>query len=249
MTKETVVENRLRLLYSLQIVDLELQEIQELKGDLPHIVRDLQARYDEMKAKLDGLTATMKESKLLRERADSEIVDIAEKVEKYKGQQMSVKSNRQYDALTREIEIAEQRSIALQKGMEDAENRLATSKADADSLKEQLETLGEELKERQKELKEVNKEHEKAELGLQHRREKIVVKLTQDDLERYDRIYRAKGGKAVVPVKRNACGGCFSRVPPQKILELRRNSQFYLCEQCGRILVSDNLVEPGPAAE
>jgi uncharacterized protein len=249
MTKETVVENRLKLLYSLQVVDLELQEIQELKGDLPHIVRDLQARYDEMKAKLDALNATVKESKLLRERADSDIVDLAEKAAKYKGQQMSVKSNRQYDALTREIENAEQRSIQLQRGMEEAENRLATSKVEADSLKEQMEVLGEELKDRQKDLKEVNKEHEKAELALQHRRQKIVVKLTQDDLERYDRIYRAKGGTAVVSVKRNACGGCFSRVPPQKILELRLNSQFFLCEQCGRILVSETLAEPGPSAE
>ena len=133
--------------------------------------------------------------------------------------------------------------------MEDAENRLATAKADAEALKEQLEVLGEELKERQKELKEVNKEHEKSELSLQHSRDKIVVKLGQDDLDRYDRIYRAKGGKAVVSVKRNACGGCFSRVPPQKILELRRNSQIYLCEQCGRILVSDSLIAPGPSAE
>lgn len=249
MTKETTVEERLKLLYSLQLVDLELQEILEMKGDLPHIVRDLQARHDEMKAKLDALTAAMKDSKLVRERADSEIVDIAAKVEKYKGQQMSVKSNRQYDALTREIELAEQRSLQLQKGMEEAENRLATAKTDAEALREQLEVLGEELKERQKELKEVNKEHEKAELGLQHRREKLVVRLEREDLDRYDRIYRAKGGKAVVPVKRNACGGCFSRVPPQKILELRRNTQIFLCEQCGRILVSDSLTEPGPSAE
>jgi uncharacterized protein len=249
MTKETAVENRLKLLYSLQLVDIELQEILELKGDLPHIVRDLQARYDEMKAKLDGLNAAIKQSKLIRERADSEIVDLAEKVEKYKGQQMSVKSNRQYDALTREIENPEQRSIQLQRGMEEAENRLQTSKTDADALKEQLEVVGEELKERQKELKEVNKEHEKAELELQHRREKLIVKLGQDDLERYDRIYRAKGGKAVVAVKRNACGGCFSRVPPQKILELRRNAQIFLCEQCGRILVSETLAEPGASGQ
>ena len=243
------METRLKLLYSLQLVDLDLQEIQELKGDLPHVVRDLQARYDEMKGRIDALTASIKESKLVRERADSEIVDLGAKVEKYKGQQMSVKSNRQYDALTREIEIAEQRSVALQKGMEDAENRLASAKTDADALKEEMDVLGEELKERQKELKEVNKEHEKSELELQHRREKIVVKLDREDLERYDRIYRAKAGKAVVPVKRNACGGCFSRVPPQKILELRRNTQFYLCEQCGRILVSDSLAGPGASGE
>ncbi len=241
MTKETTVENRLKLLYSLQLVDIDLQEIQDLKGDLPHIVHDLQARYDEMKAKLDALNAAVKESKISRERADNEIIEIAAKVEKYKGQQMNVKSNRQYDALTREIEIAQQKSIQLQKGMEGAENRLQTSRTDADALKEQLEVLGEELKERQKELKEVNKEHEKAELALNHQRQKISVRLEKEDLDRYERIARAKGGTAIVPVKRNACGGCFSRVPPQKILELRKNAQIYLCEHCGRILVSDSL--------
>ncbi len=202
-----------------------------------------------MKAKLDALNAAVKESKVSRERADNEIIEIAAKVEKYKGQQMSVKSNRQYDALTREIEIAQQKSIQLQKGMEDAENRLQTSRTDADALKEQMEVVGDELKERQKELKEVNKEHEKAELSLKHQREKLTVRLGKDDLDRYDRISRAKGGKAVVPVKRNACGGCFSRVPPQKILELRRNAQIFLCEHCGRILVSDSLTGTGSPAE
>ncbi len=249
MTKETTVEKRLKLLYSLQLVDVDLQEIQDLKGDLPHTVRDLQARYDEMKAKFDALNAAVKESKVSRERADNEIIDIAAKVEKYKGQQMSVKSNRQYDALTREIEIAQQKSLLLQKGMDGAESRLQTSKTDADALKEQLEVLGVELKERQKELKEVNKEHEKAELALNHQREKISARLEKDDLERYDRIRTAKGGTAVVSVKRNACGGCFSRVPPQKILELRRNSHIFLCEHCGRILVSDSLVGTGVPTE
>jgi predicted nucleic acid-binding Zn-ribbon protein len=249
MTKETMVENRLKLLYSLQLVDLELQEIQELKGDLPQIVGDLQKRCDEMKARVDDLNAAVKESRLLRERADNEILEIAEKVEKYKGQQMSVKSNRQYDALTREIENAQQKSALLQRGMEEAETRLQNSRTDLDGLKEQMETVTEELKDRQKELKEVNKEHEKAELALVHRREKIIVRLEKDDLDRYQRIYNAKGGKAVVPVKRNACGGCYSRVPPQKILELRRNNQIYLCEHCGRILVSDSLTEQGAVAE
>jgi len=242
------VENRLRLLYSLQRVDLDLQEIQELKGDLPNIVEGLQARVDEMKAKLDEFNATIKESKLTRERADNEILEIIEKVEKYKSQQLNVKSNRQYDALTREIENSEQRSILLQKAMEEAENRLTVAKTDADAIKAQMEELTEELKERQKELKGVNKEHEKEELKLRHDRDKITVRLDKEDLERYDRILNAKGGMAVVPVKRNACGGCFSRVPPQKILELRQNSQIHVCEQCGRILVSETLIEQTQSA-
>ncbi len=242
--KETSVENRLKLLYSLQQVDLELQEIQEMKGDLPHTVGALQARVDEMKEKLDSLAATIKESKLTRERADNEILELIEKVEKYKGQQLNVKSNRQYDALTREIENAEQRSILLQQGMDEAENRLTTAKTDSDVLKGQMEELTAELKERQKELKSVNKEHEKEELKLKHDRDKITVRLEKGDLERYDRIMNARGGLAVVQVKRSACGGCFSRVPPQKILELRKNSSIHVCEQCGRILVSDSMTEP-----
>jgi predicted nucleic acid-binding Zn-ribbon protein len=246
--KETLVENRLKLLYSLQLVDLDLQEIQEMKGDLPHTVAALQARMDEMKANLDALNATIKESKLTRERADNEIIELAAKVEKYKGQQLSVKSNKQYDALTREIENAEQRSILLQQGMEEAENRLHTAKTDSDALKAQMEELNGELKERQKELKGVNKEHEKEELKLQHEREKIIVRLGKEDIDRYQRILNAKGGVAVVPVKRSACGGCFSRVPPQKILELRKNSQILVCEQCGRILVSESTTEPVQSA-
>lgn len=242
--KETSVENRLKLLYSLQQVDLELQEIQEMKGDLPHTVGALQTRVDEMKEKLDSLAATIKESKLTRERADNEILELMEKVEKYKGQQLNVKSNRQYDALTREIENAEQRSILLQQGMDEAENRLTTAKTDSDALRVQMEELTAELKERQKELKSVNKEHEKEELKLRHDRDKITVRLEKADLDRYDRIVNARGGLAVVLVKRNACGGCFSRVPPQKILELRKNANIHVCEQCGRILVSDSTAEP-----
>jgi len=247
--KETSVENRLKLLYSLQQVDLELQEIQEMKGDLPHTVGALQTRVDEMKERLDTLAATIKESKLTRERADNEILELIEKVEKYKGQQLSVKSNRQYDALTREIENAEQRSVLLQQGMDEAENRLQTAKTDSDALKVQIEELTAELKERQKELKSVNKEHEKEELKLRHDRDKITVRLDKGDLERYERIMNAKGGLAVVPVKRSACGGCFSRVPPQKILELRKNASIHVCEQCGRILVSGTLTEPVHSAE
>lgn len=244
-----MVKNKLKLLYSLQQIDIELQEIHELKGDLPDIVASLQGRVDEMKARMAELNEVIKDSKVIRERADGEILDLAAKVEKYKGQQLTVKSNRQYDALTREIELAEQRSTQYLKGMEDAENRLTTAKGDLDSLKEQLEGLTEELKDRQKELKEVNKEHEKSELKLHHEREKILVRLKQDDIERYERVKKAKGGVAVVLVKRGACGGCYSRVPPQRILELRQDTHLHVCEHCGRILVSDSAAEAGDSAE
>ncbi|TLY28290.1 MAG: hypothetical protein E6K56_10225 [Ignavibacteria bacterium] len=241
--KEGTVEKELKYLYALQQVDTQLQEVQDLKGDLPSIVEELQGRVNELKSKLKGLHDSLKQAKIDRDEADVGILDCGEKIDKYKGQQLHVKSNKQYDALTREIEAAEAKSLKLEKEMGLLEGKMQLFKSDIETIMPQLEELNAELEGKQKELREVNKEHEKEELKLQHEREKLVVRVEREDLERYERIRKAKGGKAVVPVKRGACGGCFNRVPPQKILEIRQNLKLYQCEHCGRILVSDHIVE------
>ena len=98
------------------------------------------------------------------------------------------------------------------------------------------------LDEKRAALEEVSKSTEEEELQFQHKRDKVLVHVAKPDLTAYERIRRAKKGKAVVPVKRGACGGCFARVTPQKLLELRQNNKIYQCEHCGRILVSDEIV-------
>ena len=105
-----------------------------------------------------------------------------------------------------------------------------------------------ELQEKKNELEHVNNEHEEEELKLNHEREKLVVRIDKNDLRAYERIRRAKDGKAVVPVRRNACGGCYKRVPPQTVLELRKHSKIIACEHCGRILVSDEIVNDSAKA-
>lgn len=241
--KERPVETKLKYLYALQQVDSQLQEVEEQKGDLPKIVADLEARTAELKGRLKELNDFIKQTKVDRDNADVEIIDLAEKVEKYKSQQLHVKSNRQYDALTKEIEAAEDRSRKIEKAMEASEGKMQTARTDIETLNPQITEVSAELEERQRELREVNKEHEKEELKLHHEREKLVSRIERSELDRYERIRKAKGGTAVVPVRRGACGGCFSRVPPQKILEIRQNSKFFQCEHCGRILVSDQVVE------
>lgn len=237
------MENKLKLLYALQQVDLQLQDIHELKGDLPGIVEELQTKVNDLEQKVKELEKTIKQSKIDRDRADTDIIDLGEKVEKYKTQQLQVKSNKQYDALTKEIELAEEKSIRLQKEMELLEGKIQLAKSDSTTLAAQLEEIKAEYDERKKELKEVNKEHEKEELKFKHEKEKLLARIDKDDLESYERIHKAKNGKAVVPIKRGACGGCFSRVPPQKLLEIRQNAKLFVCEHCGRILVSDQIAE------
>lgn len=237
------MENRLRLLYSLQIVDLGLDELTDRKGDLPHVVRDLTEKINILKTRKVALETASRNAVMQRDAADVEIVDLKEKIEKYKTQQFQVKTNKQYDLLTREIDAAQERVAKLTRELEVLEGTAATSKADAEFITPEVESLETELTDRRAELDALDQEHEEEELKLKHEREKIIVRIAKNDLATYEKIRKAKGGKAVVSVKRQACGGCYNRVPPQKVLELRKRDAILTCERCGRILVSDETVE------
>ena len=241
--KDSILEHKLKFLFALQQVDSQIQEVHELKGDLPSIVADLLEQVTRSKEKVKELNDVMKNARIERDQADVEIIDLGEKIEKYKTQQFQVKSNKQYDALSKEIEMAERRTESLEKEMETFEGRMEIAKKDLETINKQLEEVSAELEEKEKELREINKEHEKEELKLQHDREKLLARIDKADLERYERIRQAKGGKAIVPVRREACGGCFNRVPPQTILEIRQNSKLFVCEHCGRMLVSDQIIQ------
>jgi uncharacterized protein len=237
------LENRLRLLYALQRVDSNLDELHELKGDLPHLVEVLEKKLQEKDTLRKSLEATVKHAHVRRDEIDLEIVTTKEKIEKYKEQQFQIKTNKQYDALTREIDVSQERVKTLEKEMESIEGKSANAKTDLETLTPELQELRKELKERQAELDQVNKEHEDEELKLKHEREKLIVRIDKSDVKSYERIRKALGGKAVVAVRKNACGGCFKRVPPQVSVELRKNSRVMICEHCGRLLVSDDIVE------
>ena len=236
------MENRLRLLFSLQKIDSSLDDLQEMKGDLPHKVAELQSKLQGKETGLKDLNELIKQSIVQRDAIDVEIISLQENVEKYKSQQFQVKTNKQYDALTREIDGAQEKINKLQKEMDGLEGKVTVAKQDLEAINPEIDSLKKELEERDAELALVNKEHEEEELKLQHEREKLVVRIDKSDLRSYERIRRAKDGRAVVPVRRNACGGCFKRVPPQTVLELRKNAKILQCEHCGRILVSDEIV-------
>jgi len=237
------LENRLVLLYSLQIVDSSLDEMQEMKGDLPQIVAELSETVKNKLGRKKELDDIIKKSIVARDSTDNEILSLKGKIEKYKTQQFQVKTNKQYDTLAREIDYSQEKITKLQKEMEDLEGKIAIAREDVEKIKPEIESLQAEFAERKKELTAVNKEHEDEELKLHHQREKIVSRISKSDSQMYERIRKAKEGRALVPVQRNSCGGCFNRVTPQRVLELRKNSALITCERCGRILVSDQIVE------
>jgi predicted nucleic acid-binding Zn-ribbon protein len=131
----------------------------------------------------------------------------------------------------------------LEKDMEAFENKATIARTDIETSKAKLEETRVVLEEKRLALAEVSKSTEAEELKYMHERQKIHARINPTDLTAYERIRKAKKGKAVVPVKRGACGGCFNKVPPQKLLELRLNDKLFTCERCGRMLVSDEIAE------
>ncbi|MCK9409552.1 MAG: C4-type zinc ribbon domain-containing protein [Bacteriovoracaceae bacterium] len=236
------MEQTLRLLYLLQKVDSHLDDVEELKGDLPETVKNLKTEIAELDEKAASKQKYIDEFVATRNKADNDIKDFEEKLKKYKEQQYQVRNNKEYDAITKEIEFAEESVKTLTKQFEDFENQMSIAKNELEEIGTLLADLNEQLQEKADELAIVSKETEEEELKYNHEREKIVTRLNKDILGRYAKI-RTGRGKAVATIRKNSCSGCGNRVPPQHIMEIRRNDKIYLCQHCGRIVVSDELAQ------
>ena len=237
------MENKLRNLYSLQIVDNALDELEKLKGDLPSQKKEIEDSIAGMESSRNAIESTMRDAFSTREKDDDQIVELREKLERYKNQQHDVRNNREYDALTREMDHAAATITRLEKEVGILEGKGMNAKSDLAAVDVQLAELRIALGEKEVALGEISKENEQEELKYRHEREKLLARIDKGHLHAYERIRKAKKGRAIVPVKRGSCGGCFARVPPQRILEIRQNDKIHHCEHCGRIIISDEFVE------
>lgn len=236
-----VLENKIQLLYLLQTLDFKLMELEEEKGDLPGIVRSLDLEIQDIQARIDELQGTINGHIATREQSTLDAESLNDRVESLKKQLYEVRNNKEYDAITKEINEAE---AGITRKLQDADESDAKQKElqiQLDELSQKLGTLKTELTERQSELQSVSKVFEQDELQLNHERDKIARQIPVEMHMMYDRIRDAKKGKAVVPIKRGACGGCYKTVPPQLNLLLRKNDEIHICENCGRILIAEEV--------
>lgn len=235
--------NRLKILYQLQLIDSQLDELEELRGDLPNNVNYLNSQISELKEQIKIKEREKLESLEKRKSNEEEIDRLKESLKKFKSQLYQVRNNKEYDALTKEIDHSEE---AIKK-MEAENDALAdASRSLTDEIEEilpKIQELEKELKEKESELKEIIKANEKEEKKLREIHKKIEEQVKKPDLSTYQRIRKAKKGKAVVTIKRSACSGCHNIVPAQRQLEIRRNNRLFTCEYCGRILVSQEIAE------
>jgi hypothetical protein len=225
------------------LIDDQLDELEELRGDLPNAVESLESKISEIKNNIAEKEKQKKESLEKRKENEEEIEKLLANQKKFKAQLYQVRNNKEYDALTKEIDHTEE----VMKKLETENDTLADSSKrlteEIEEEKPQLDILKEELKEKEADLKEIIKANEKEEAKLKSHRKEIVDQTKKPDYAAYTRIRKAKKGKAVVTIRRSACSGCHNIVPSQRQLEIRRNNKLFFCEYCGRILVSAEISE------
>jgi predicted nucleic acid-binding Zn-ribbon protein len=230
--------DRLKTLFELQSIDDQLDELEEMRGDLPNAVQALEEKINAIKEDIVSKETEQKDSLKKRKENENEIEKLKENQKKFKAQLYQVRNNKEYDALTKEIDHTDE-LISKFEAENDALADMSKKLTDEiESVKPQLDELNEELKVKQADLKVIIKANEKEEAKLRGKRKEIEVQTKKPDHAAYMRIRKAKKGMAVATIRRSACSGCHNIVPPQRQLEIRRNNKLFFCEYCGRILVS-----------
>jgi predicted nucleic acid-binding Zn-ribbon protein len=235
--------NRLKILYQLQKIDNQLDELEELRGDLPNMVRELEEKINGMISDIQFKEGEQKDSLKKRDENEDEIEKLKENQKKFKAQLYQVRNNKEYDALTKEIDHTEEQINKLESENDALADKSKVLSQEIEEINPRLDELKEELKEKEADLKDIVKANEREESKLLDERKKIESEVKKADITSYARIRKAKKGLAVATIKRSACSGCHNIVPSQRQLEIRRNNRLYYCEYCGRILVSSEIAE------
>jgi uncharacterized protein len=241
---EISVEERLRALYGLQLVDSEIDKIKTLRGELPLEVQDLE---DEI-AGLETRLGNLKEEVVVLEKSvlkkNNEIVDSEALIKKYEEQQKNVRNNREFDSLSKEIEYQNLEIELYNKKIKEFNFQIEEKKVVIAESELTLSERRSDLDNKKSELDEIISDTQKEEEGLYKKSEKVQAIIEDRLLTAYKRIRsNARNGLAVVPVQRDACGGCFNQIPPQRQLDIRSRKKIIVCEYCGRILVDDEIIK------
>lgn len=250
MANELTVEQKLRNLYELQLIDSEMDGIEILKGELPMEVQDLedeieglntrirrlQEQVDDIEGEIGRHSANMKEAEML--------------IARYQSQMDDVKNNREYEALTKEIELQSLEIKLSEKRSRESEEKLEAKRETLNAAKERLEKKNVEIETKRVELEKIITKTNKDADKLRKKSDKARKLIEPRMLKAYDRIRtNYRNGLSVVTVERHACGGCFNQIPPQKQMEISMRHKIISCEHCGRILVAEDIMVDLPAVE
>ncbi len=237
-TLEISVEEKLKALFDLQLVNSEIDKIKTLRGELPLEVQDLEDEIAGLSTRIENLSEEIKqiESEISGRRIDIE--NSKSLIAKYQEQQNNVKNNREYENLSKEIEFHELDIELNEKKIREANKLIDIRREELNKTQANVDDRQEDYKIKTQELDEIVNETRQEEERLRDKAKEIESNIEERLLNAFKRIRKnARNGLAVVPVQRDACGGCFNKIPPQRQLDIRLRKKVIVCEYCGRILI------------
>ena len=227
-------------LVELQTIDTKLKDINDLLGDLPSRVKELDQQEDTIKANLEKSQTRLKELEVKLHRAEVRIAEINDKINKYKDQLFLVTNNKQYDALMHEIDHLKEERVSNESEslsfMEEKETLINS----VNEMVAELEILTQDLSSRREKLESAISESADEKSNLEQNRAEQVSQIDAKFISEYDRVLAARDGLAVVNLSGGACGGCGAYIPAQIVAEIRGNIVMHRCDVCGRFLYTEN---------
>ena len=240
---ELTIEEKLRALNKLQKINSEIDKIRTLRGELPLEVQDLEDDIAGLETRIEKLQEEIKNFDSAIASKKNDIVNSKSLIKKYEEQQNNVRNNREFDSLSKEIEY---QTLEIELNEKRIKEFAVQSKEKAENIEDSRKTLDErknDLQMKKSELEDITSDTQKEEENLLKKRQEYELIIEERLLTAYKKIRKnARNGLAVVSVERDACGGCFNQIPPQRQLDIRSRKKIIVCEYCGRILVDMDLV-------
>ena len=237
---EQSTQEKLKVLYELQKADNAIEELVQLRGELPAevaVLEDelagLKAKYTHIEQVIDGFNQNIEEAR-------QQIVDLDADIEKYRGQLENITNSREYDSINKELENQGLLRAIAEKHIGEAREAIEKKKAELERLNDKIATREDDLAAKKEELSTIVESTSKEEELLREKRDACAAKIDERTLSAYDRIRASVCNHlAVVPVyNEEACGGCFSTITPQRLIDIASCKKLVICEHCGRIIVN-----------
>ena len=234
---ENTIEKKLNTLLDLQAIDCQLDDFAKMQGALPEEVKDLESKLASFQTSLHDIQEEIAglEQDIATQRVNAKTIEAL--VKKYEEQQMNVRNNREYDAITKEIDLQKLEIQLSEKKIKSAYGLIEEKKLTLEQCQGLLEKHQQVLVDKQEELKVLVEDSQEEERKLHEQRARVIKNIDIELVRVYDRIRKnARNKLAVVTVKKEACGGCFNEVPPQKQADIKEKKRIIMCEHCGRII-------------
>ena len=245
---EISVESKLQTLYQLQTTLSAIDEKRALRGELPLEVQYLEDEIAGLKTRVEHIEGDINDFQQAVAQKQGEIKEAEESVERYKKQLDEVRNNREYDTLTKEIEFQSLEIELCNKKIKEANAKVEDKKRELVRTNDLINDRQQALDEKKSELDEIMQETREEEQALKAKAEDLETKIEPRLLSSFKRIRKnARNGLGIVYVQRDACGGCFNKIPPQRQLDIKMHKKIIVCEYCGRIIIDSELAGVKPA--